>query len=183
LREIRDQADSAANGVLALQGKRQELKAKAANVTGAIAEIGHSPSLLAQLATIETEIAKLDDHLAEMNQPPDIAVSLEDLREVLHGRAAEIGALLRGEVEVARLALAKYVDRLVLTPKDTPEGPVLEISGSVEIFNGNETGDGVCISNGGQRRDRTAAADPFRTAYRIKKAAWNQRMSFIRGRL
>ena len=153
LQEIRDQADSAANGVLALQGKRQELKAKATNVTEAIAAIGHSPSLLAQLATIETEIAKLDDRLTEMNQPRDLAVSLEDLREVLHERAAEIGALLRGDVEVARLALAKYVDRLVLTPKGTPEGPVLEVSGSVEIFNGNETGDGVCISNGGQRRD------------------------------
>jgi Recombinase zinc beta ribbon domain/TrwC relaxase len=55
LQEIRDQADSAANGVLALQGKRQELKAKATNVTEAIAAIGHSPSLLAQLATIDTK--------------------------------------------------------------------------------------------------------------------------------
>jgi len=119
LQEIRDHADSAANGVLALQGKRQELKAKATNVTEAIAAIGHSPSLLAQLATIEAEIAKLDDRLTEMNQPRDLAVSLEDLREVLHERAAEIGALLRGDVEVARLALAKYVDRLVLTPKGT----------------------------------------------------------------
>jgi site-specific DNA recombinase len=121
-------------------------------VTEAIAVISHSPSLLAQLATIETGIAKLDDRLAEMNQPRDIAVSLEDLREVLHGRAAEIGALLRGDIEVARQALAKYVDRLVLTPKSTPDGPVLEVSGSVEIFNGTETGDGVCISNGGQRQ-------------------------------
>jgi site-specific DNA recombinase len=164
LQEIRDQADSVANGVLALQGKRQELKAKATNVTEAIAAIGHSPSLLAQLAAIETEIAKLDDRLTEMNQPRDIAVSLEDLREVLHERAAEIGALLRGDVEVARQALAKYVDRLVLTPKSTPDGPVLDVSGSVEIFSGNETGDGVCISSGGQRRDRTADAGLFRAA-------------------
>jgi hypothetical protein len=101
----------------------------------------HPSSLLAQLSSIEAEIAKLDDRLTEMNQPRDLAISLEDLREVLHERAAEIGALLRGDVEVARLALAKYVYRLVLTPKGTPEDPVLEVSGSVEIFNGNETGE------------------------------------------
>lgn len=164
LREIQDQADCAANGVLALQGKRQDLKAKATNVTEAIAAIGHSPSLLAQLSSIETEIAKLDDRLAEMNQPRDLAVSMEELREVLYERVAEIGALLRGDVEVARQALAKYVERLVLTPKGTPDGPVLEVSGSVELFNGNAAGDGVCISNGGQRRDRTADAGLFRAA-------------------
>ena len=97
--------------------KRQELKTNATNVTEAIAAIGHSPSLPAQLATIETEKSKLDDRLTEMNQPRDLAVSLGDLREV---RAAEIGALLRGDVEVARLVLAKYVDRLVLTSKGHP---------------------------------------------------------------
>jgi len=35
---------------------------------------------------------------------------MEELREFLCGRAAEIGALLRGEVEIARQALAKYMD-------------------------------------------------------------------------
>ena len=130
LQEIRNQAESAANGVLALQGKRQELKAKATNVTEAIAAIGHSPSLLAQLSSIEAEIAKLDDRLTEMNQPRDLAISLEDLREVLHERASEIGALLRGDVEVARLALAKYADRLVLTPKGTPHASSAWISAS-----------------------------------------------------
>ena len=86
-------------------------------MTGAIAATGHSPSLLAQLSSIEAEIAKLDDRLTEMNQPRDLALSLEDLRAVLHDRAAEIGSLLRGDVEGARQALDKYVDRLVLTPK------------------------------------------------------------------
>ena len=86
------------------------------------------------------------------------------LREFLYGRAAEIGELLRGDVEIARLALAKHVDRLVLTPKSTPDGPLLEVSGDIEIFNGNEEGEGVCISNGGQRRDRTADAGLFRAA-------------------
>jgi len=69
-----------------------------------------------------------------------------------------------GDVEDARLALAKYVDQLTLTPRSPPEGPLLDIAGEVELFNGFEEGDGVCISNGGQRRDRTADAGFFRAA-------------------
>lgn len=57
------------------------------------------------------------------------------------------------------------MERLVLTPKSTPEGPILEVAGNVELFNGNnEDGESVRISNGGQRRDRTADAGLFRAA-------------------
>ena len=72
--------------------------------------------------------------------------------------------LLQGDVEAARQALGKHVERLVLTLKSTPEGPILEVAGNVEIFNGNENGEGVCISNGGQRRGRTVDAGLFRVA-------------------
>lgn len=154
LQELRDQADSAADGVAALQAKRQELKMKVDNVTEAIAAIGHSPNLLSKLAAIEAEISRLDDRLAEMNQPRDLTVSLDDLRMFLHERAAAIGELLHGDVEIARQALAKHVDQLVLTPKGTPDGPILEVSGDVEIFDGNGATGDVCSSNGGQRRDR-----------------------------
>jgi hypothetical protein len=93
---------------------------------------------------------------------------LDELRKVLYATAAEIGRLLRGDVEDARLALAKYVDQLTLTPRNTPEGPLLDIAGEVELFNGFEEGDGVCISNGGQRRDRTALVMESVT-YRFEK--------------
>jgi DNA invertase Pin-like site-specific DNA recombinase len=126
LQELRDQAESAADGVAALQTKRQELKMKVSNVTEAIAAVGHSPGLLAQLATIEAEIARLDERLAEMNQPRDLTASLDDLKAFLRERAAAIGELLHGDVEIARQALAKHIDRLVLTPKTSLDGPVLE---------------------------------------------------------
>lgn len=153
LQELRDQAESAADGVAALQTKRQELKMKVSNVTEAIAAVGHSPGLLAQLATIEAEIARLDERLAEMNQPRDLTASLDNLKAFLRERAAAIGELLHGDVEIARQALAKHIDRLVLTPKTSLDGPVLEVSGDVEIFDGHGATNGVCSSDGGQGRD------------------------------
>lgn len=161
LRQIKEQAESVSDGIVALQAKRQDLKVKVSNVTEAIAAFGHSPALLSQLASLEGEIAKLDDRLAEMNQPHDFALSIEDLRQYLYGQAAGISALLHGDVDSARQALAKYVERLVLTPKNTPAGPVLEVSGNVEFFSGNEDGEGVSISDGGQRRHQQAFTLPF----------------------
>jgi hypothetical protein len=162
LRQLKEQAESASDGIVALQEKRQDLKVKVSNVTEAIASFGHSPSLLSQLASLEGEIAKLDDRLAEMNQPHDFALSIEDLRLYLYEQAAEISALLYGDVDSARQALAKYVERLVLTPKNTPDGPLLEVSGNVEFFRGNEGGEGVSISDGGQRRLWPVLRTPFR---------------------
>lgn len=164
LREIREQTESAADGIRALQQRRQELKTKASNVTEAIAAMGHSPSLLAQLATIETEISDLDGRIAEMNQPQDIVESLDGLREMLHERAVEVARLLRGGGEGAREALGRYVYQTVLTPRNTPEGPVFDVEGGMELFNPNENDNIVCISGGGQRRDRTADAGLFRAA-------------------
>jgi hypothetical protein len=53
--------------------------------------------------------------------------------------------LLQGDVEAARQALGKHVERLVLTLKSTPEGPILEVAGNVEIFNATRMGR-VCVS-------------------------------------
>jgi len=98
MKELREQADNAANGIAALQGKRQELKMQVDRVTDAIATIGHSPSLLSKLGAIEAEISRLDDRLAEMNQTRDLSLSVDGLRSFL----AEIGRLLpwgRGNCE------------------------------------------------------------------------------------
>ncbi len=152
LKEIRDAANNAATGVVALHRKRQELKGRAANIAEAIAAIGHSPSLLAQLAVIESEIAKLDDQMCSLNRPEELAASVEDMREFFRQNALELRSLLRGDVDTARQALAKHVEKLVLTPKETPDGPVFEVSGDVAVFCGDPGRDGVCSSNGGQGR-------------------------------
>ena len=162
MKELREQADNAANGVAALQMKRQELKTQVDRVTDAIARMGHSPNLLSKLGAIEAEISRLDDRLAEMNQPRDFSLSLEDLRGFLCQQVADISRLLHGDVEIARQIFAKHVDQLTLTPQGTADGSVLAVSGDVQLFNLLPDAGEVCSSNGGQRRDRTADAGLFR---------------------
>lgn len=67
-------------------------------------------------------------------------------------RVSELRTLLCGDVDTARKALAKHVEKLVLTPKETPDGPVFEVTGDVEVFDPDRDGNGVCSTNGGQGR-------------------------------
>jgi hypothetical protein len=145
LHELRDQADSAANGIAALQAKRQELKMQVTNLTKAIATIGHSPNLLSKLATIETEIGRLDDRLAEMNQQRDLSLSLDELREFLCQQAAEVNTLLHGDVEITRHTLGKYIEQLILTPTEAPDGPLSKSPGTLNYSTYWETR-GRCVA-------------------------------------
>ena len=72
-----------------LQDKPQELKGRANNVTEVIAAIGHSHSLLAQLATVEAEIEKLDQRLTEMNQSRSLALSIDELATMFSYRTMQ----------------------------------------------------------------------------------------------
>jgi hypothetical protein len=45
---------------------------------------------------------------------------------------------LTGDPEFARLEIQKRIKKLVLTPKETPEGAILEVSGDVALL---RTGD------------------------------------------
>jgi site-specific DNA recombinase len=134
MEETRRQLDSAVNGIAALQIKKQELRTRAVNVTEAIAAMGHSPSLLTQLSSIESEIAKVDDLIAEKSQLNDSVLSVEDLKKFFVQKATAFSEVLRGDVGTAKQALAKHVQRLVLTPRELPDGPVFEAFGEVGFF-------------------------------------------------
>ena len=138
LRQIQEESARAASGVNLLQERRRELKTKADNLAEAIAAMGHSPTLLSQLATVETQIARIDQDLAEINTPRDLEVTMADLRKFVAEKALDLQGVLRADVTAARQALAKHIEKLVLTPKETLDGPVLEVSGDVDLFGGDE---------------------------------------------
>jgi site-specific DNA recombinase len=122
----------------ALRVQRETLKGKAKNIAEAIAAMGHSPTLLAQLSSVEREIGLLDSRLSATNKPLQFAANIEEMREFVAKKAMGLTAVLRSDVTTARRVLANHVQKLVLTPKEAPDGDVLEVSGDVDLFGGDD---------------------------------------------
>lgn len=117
-----------------------------------------------RLAQIEGEIAELDQKLRTINQPRTYSHSLDDLRSFFFEKAREFGSVLTGDVETARGALAKHIRELTLTPKETVNGRVYEVSGDIELFDPDQDGQVVCSTNGGQGRNRSVLPTSFSVA-------------------
>jgi len=62
----------------------------------------------------------------------------EQIAEFLRQECQDFCDALAGDPEFARQEIQKRIKSLVLTPKDTPEEPVLEVSGDVALL---RTGD------------------------------------------
>ena len=62
----------------------------------------------------------------------------EQIREFLRQECQDFCDALAGDPEFARQEIQKRIKTLVLTPKDTPDGRVLEVSGDVALL---RTGD------------------------------------------
>ena len=70
-----------------------------------------------QLNQIERDIKTIDDKLASVNQPLDLAYSLEGVREFASAKLLDLRALVHADITAARTALAKHIAQIVLTPK------------------------------------------------------------------
>ena len=92
----------------------------------------------AQLSQIELDIKGIDETLASVNQPLDLAYSLEGVREFAASKLMDLRTLVNSDITAARNALAKHIAQIVLTPKQTPEGAVYEVSGDVDLFGGEQ---------------------------------------------
>jgi hypothetical protein len=63
--------------------------------------------------------------------------TIEEIREFLEGKSQEFVKILAGDPAIAREQLRKRITKLVLTPKQTPDGSVFEVTGDVSPFQGN----------------------------------------------
>ena len=62
----------------------------------------------------------------------------EQIRGFLRKECNDFCELLKGDPETARREIQKQIKKLVMTPKETPNGTVFEVSGDVELL---RTGD------------------------------------------
>jgi site-specific DNA recombinase len=117
-----------------LKEERSLLTNQVANLVRAIADYGMSPNLKAQLATTEARLAEVGRMLSAKRRPETPTVSDEEIHEFLTRKSREIADVLAGDPEFAKQELQKRITKLVLTPKETPAGPVLEVSGDILLF-------------------------------------------------
>ena len=101
------------------------------NCTQAIASMGLSPFLRAQLQELEAEHGDLKQKLASL-EPLTLRLRLRDTRKFVEGRLANLESMLTGEPRIARAEIAKHVQKITLTP----EGRIYIASGTWDLLGG-----------------------------------------------
>ncbi len=95
--------------------RRRELERQIRNCTLAIASMGLSPSLRAQLSDLETEQSELAEKLAD-SEPRAPRLQLRDTRRFVEAGLRNLQSMWTGEVRLVRAEIAKHVERITLTP-------------------------------------------------------------------
>ena len=129
LAEIKRQA----TGLDDLRRERQQLQTKANHLADAIAEAGHSPVMLAKLASLEAQIAEVDRRM-DAGKPRDLSAAVGEVRAFVYKNVLQLRELLHADAEKSKPILARHIGQLILNPKETPEGPVYEVSGEMDLL-------------------------------------------------
>jgi site-specific DNA recombinase len=116
-----------------LHQERLRLGAQAQRIAEAIAQTGHSPTLLTHLASIESQLARVHQRI-EAHQPVEVDPTMEEIREFVSKNLMQLRAVLCDDPNMTRAALSKHISQLVLTPRKMPSGPVFEVSGSFDVL-------------------------------------------------
>jgi hypothetical protein len=112
LRDLQEETLKVADAVNDLQSQRTELKAQAQNLGEAIAKMGHSATLLQQLAGIESRVEEIDERLALANQPLDLVFSVESFRDFVSEKMLDLRPAFDAEPEKAPHILANHIEKL-----------------------------------------------------------------------
>ena len=113
------------------------LKKEQENLVDGIAKHGFSPALSARLAAVESRIAQIQ-RLRDAGVEPKVPeFTTEEIREFVQRKSLEFANILAGDAATAREQLRKRITKLVLTPKQTQDGSVFEVTGDVSLFQGN----------------------------------------------
>jgi site-specific DNA recombinase len=120
-----------------LEQERSELKKQAEHLVDAIAQHGMSSFLSAQLATVESRLAEIEHLLTAQPAAKLPTFTDEQIQEFLRQERQNFCEALTGDPEVARREIQKRITNLIVTPKETPDGAVLEVTGDVGLFRGD----------------------------------------------
>jgi len=131
-------SEAASNGPT-LEAERSELEKQARRLVDAVSQHGYSAFLSAELARVESRLAEVERLLTMKPAPKLVTFTDEQVRDFLRKECKNFCELLMSDPETARQEIRKRIKKLILTPKEMPDGmAVLEVSGDVELL---RTGD------------------------------------------
>ena len=114
--------------------ERSDLQKQAGRLVDAIAQHGISSLLSSQLSTLEARLAEIERLLTVKPTPTRPTFSQDEIREFLRRESKGFCQVLVGEPEMAKREIQRHVKKLVLTPKQTANGTVLEVTGDVGLL-------------------------------------------------
>jgi site-specific DNA recombinase len=122
------------SNIVGLQNERVKLlQAKADRLGAAIADAGHSPTLLSSLAAVESQLDLLDQQI-KAHRPVVLEFTLAEVEEFVSKNLLQLRSLLASDPTAAKTALGQHIKTLVLTPRQMATGPVFEVSSAFDLL-------------------------------------------------
>lgn len=135
----------------ALEQERSELEVQAGHLVDAIASHGISSFLSAQLESVEARLGEIERRLTAKPAAKLPRFTDEQIREFLRQECKDFCEALAGDPELAKKEIQKRIKNLVITPKDTPNGTVLEVKGDVALLRTGDVMLGVSMEGTSQQ--------------------------------
>jgi site-specific DNA recombinase len=97
-------------------GRKKELEEQLQRLTMAVAQSGHSASLLQAIAEREQELAEITESLCQ--EGANGRSSVEEMRQFAATRLSSLPGLLSSDIARARSELARHIDFMKMTPTE-----------------------------------------------------------------
>ena len=143
-----------------LPQRKLELEGKVRRLVDAIAmmEVDHSTALRAEVASLADEIKDITRQQRAVQPDAKSEVSIGEVRVRVAGMANDLIRVCHADVAKARSVMQEHIDCLILIPTDTPDGPVYEVTGAMEMFPASD----VVLDHGSIRREHDRDRHPER---------------------
>jgi site-specific DNA recombinase len=127
------------------KGRKNELQEQLQRLTEAVAQSGHSASLLQAIAEREQELAEIEKSLCQEGANRSQA---EELRQFAITRLSALPELLCSDISRARSELSRHIDSVKMTPTEEDGNRRYVCEGDWNLI-GSLTGDVRMVAGGG----------------------------------
>ena len=143
--ELNEQLEQERKVALAESGeelakRKAELEMRIENLLDQIEQtsLPDSSGLKSRYASRRAELAIVNQKICARRTQGKAKVSVEETRRLVTEKVDNLLQVCLTDLEMARKVLQDFIHTLVLIPVDTPDGPIYEVMGDVDLFAGGD---------------------------------------------